>query len=166
MIIRPERPSDIERIEEITINAFQGHPYSENTEHLIVNALRKAGALTISLVAEVDGKVVGHVAFSPVLIDGKDVNWYGAGPLSVQPGFQRQGIGSALVRAGLDELRKLEAGGCVLVGDPNYYTRFGFKAHECFFLEGVPQKNLLAIKLKNGMPAGEVVFHEAFSVRA
>lgn len=166
MIIRPEKSSDIARIQEITINAFQGHPYSENTEHLIVNALRDVGALTVSLVAEVDGEVVGHMAFSPVLIDGHDPGWYGAGPLSVQPGYQQQGIGSALVRAGLDELRKLGAGGCVLVGDPNYYARFGFKAHECFFLEGVPPKNLLAIKLKNGMPAGEIVFHEAFSVKA
>lgn len=162
--IRPERESDHDRIEEITVDAFRYHPFSENTEHLIIRALRKAGALSLSLVAEVGEEEVGHIAFSPVRVGGEDVGWYGVGPLSVQPEFQGQGVGSALVRAGLETLKEMDAGGCALVGDPDYYRRFGFKADARMTLAHVPPQNFMVAAFKESLPVGEVVFHPAFGV--
>ena len=80
MIIRNERQKDIEAISEVTRAAFEDHPYSRQTEQFIVIALRQAHALTISRVAELDGKVVGHIAFSPVTVSVCSDNWYGIGP--------------------------------------------------------------------------------------
>ena len=121
MIIRPERDSDIDAIFNVTQAAFENHPYSAGTEQYIVNALRAAKALSLSLVAEVDGQVIGHIAFSPVTIsDGTD-NWYGIGPVSVLPEFQKKGCGKSLINEGLALLKTSGAQGCVLVGDPKYY---------------------------------------------
>jgi putative acetyltransferase len=80
MKIRPETPQDISVIKKITIAAFEGKWYSNQTEHLIVNRLRDEGAMAFSLVAEIDGKVVGHVAFSAVTINSEDIGWFGLGP--------------------------------------------------------------------------------------
>ena len=162
MIIRNEMDSDIEAIWEVTKSAFENHPYSHQTEQYIVDALRAARALTVSLVAEVDGRVVGHIAFSPVTIsDGSD-GWYGVGPLSVLPEFQMKGIGKSLVYRGLSALTALGAKGCVLVGDPRYYERFGFRNIPDLVLEGVPQENFLALPFHRNPARGAVIFHEAF----
>ena len=101
MIIRNEIESDAQAIAEITQTAFATCPYGDHTEQFIINALRAAGALTVSLVAEIDRNVVGHVAFSPVTISDGNPHWYGLGPVSVLPQHQRQGIGTALIREGL-----------------------------------------------------------------
>src|SRR3990172_2019973 len=124
MIIRNERESDVGVISEVTKEAFENHPHSNHTEQFIVDALRAANALTVSLVAEVDGKVVGHIAFSPVTISDGSQNWYGLGPISVLPECQKQGIGKSLIDEGLSLLKALGAKGCVLVGEPKYYERF------------------------------------------
>jgi putative acetyltransferase len=92
-----------------------------HTEQFIVNALRAADALTISLVAEVGTRVVDHIAFSPVTISDRSHNWYGLGPVSVLPEFQKQGIGKSIIHEGLSLLQALGAKSCVLVGDPEYY---------------------------------------------
>jgi putative acetyltransferase len=118
LIIRSEKNSDIEAISEITVAAFVNHPHGDHTEQLIINALRNANALAVSLVAEIGGRVVGHLAFSPVSMSGHSRDWYGLGPVSVLPDYQKQGIGKSLIRAGLDMLRRSDAKGCVLVGDP------------------------------------------------
>ncbi|WP_201026107.1 GNAT family N-acetyltransferase [Mastigocoleus testarum] len=97
VVIRNESASDFEAISAVTKAAFENHPHSNNTEQFIVNALRSANALTVSLVAEVGGKVVGHIAFSPVNISDDSQNWYGLGPISVLPEFQKQGIGKSLL---------------------------------------------------------------------
>jgi len=97
MIIKGEKPSDIEAIAEVTKVAFEDHSFSQQTEHFIIRDLRAAGALTISLVAEVDGRVVGHIAFSPVTISDGTTNWYALGPVSVLPDYQGCRIGTALV---------------------------------------------------------------------
>jgi len=89
---------------------------SNHTEHYIIEALRSAKALTVSLVAEVDGLVVGHIAFSPVTMSDGTKDWYGLGPVSVHPDFQRKGIGKALIQEGLSRLRNLKAKGFCLVG--------------------------------------------------
>ncbi|HEY3379363.1 MAG TPA: N-acetyltransferase [Armatimonadota bacterium] len=162
MIIRDETPGDIAAITEVTIAAFTGHPYSHNTEQFIVVALRAAQALTVSLVAEIDGRVVGHIAFSPATIAGRACGWYGLGPISVVPERQRQGIGTALIQEGLQRLRALGAQGCVLVGDPNYYARFGFRNLPQLTLDGVPPANFMALPLGDATAHGAVGFHAGF----
>lgn len=163
MIIRNEMKSDIETIYEVTKAAFDNHPYSKQTEHFIVDALRVAGALTVSLVAEIDGKVVGHIAFSPVAISDGSQDWYGVGPVSVLPECWKQGIGKSLVQEGLSVLKALGAKGCVLVGDPQYYKRFGFRNPPSLILEGVPQEYFLALPFDDQQAQGVVVFHRGFS---
>jgi putative acetyltransferase len=165
MMIRDETPADIAAITEVTMAAFTGHPYSHNTEHCIVLALRAAKALTVSLVAEVDGCVVGHIAFSPVTIDSQSCDWYGIGPVSVAPTCQRQGIGSALMQEGLRRMRVLGARGCVLVGAPHYYTRFGFTNLPRLTLDGVPPANFIALSFGDDAAHGAVAFHDGFGAQ-
>ena len=163
MKIRPETPQDVIAIEQITIAAFNGKWYSDQTEHLVISRLREAGAMSLSLVAEKDGKVVGHVAFSVVTINGEDIGWYGLGPVSVIPELQKQGIGSKLIRKGLSLIKEKGAKGCVLEGDPNYYQRFGFKNYPGLIYEGTPdQKHFMALPFYADVPEGKVEFHRAF----
>jgi putative acetyltransferase len=144
--IRREKLADIGSISRITELAFRNHPHSQGTEASIIVTLRQAGALTISLVAERDGVIVGHIAFSPVHISDGSREWYALGPLSVVPEVQRNGIGSELVRAGLAILRDdLGARGCILVGNPAFYARFGFVSWLALSMEGVPQEYVLSL---------------------
>lgn len=161
-IIRNETPTDIPAITEVTIAAFKTLEISDQTEHYIVEALRAAKALAVSLVAEVDGRVVGHIAFSPVTMSDGTPGWYGLGPVSVLPELQRQGIGSALIKEGLAWLKTLGAQGCCLVGHPGYYGRFGFRNVEGLGLEGVPPEAFFALTFSGPLPQGNVTFHEAF----
>jgi putative acetyltransferase len=165
MIIRKETPSDVEAICDITKAAFENHPYSKNTEQFIINALRKADALTVSLVAEIDGIIAGHIAFSPVTFTDRSRDWYGLGPVSVAPDYQRQGIGTRLVNEGIRLLKESGAKGICLVGDPNFYKRFGFRSPTGLKHEGVPQENFLVLSFCNSIPTGAVHFHEAFSAK-
>ena len=164
VIIRSETQDDHASIRDILIAAFANHPYSHQTEHLIVDGLRADDALTVSLVAEVDGNVVGHIAFSPVTIGGKDCGWLALGPVAVSPSHQRQGIGQALVNEGLNTIRNLGAQGCVLVGDPAFYRRFGFEHNRVLRMEGVPPEVLMCLPMGDQMPEGSVTHHPAFSV--
>jgi putative acetyltransferase len=164
--IRPETPADYAAIRDINIAAFADHPFSQQTEHLIVEGLRSDGALTLSLVAEAGSEVAGHIAFSPAPIDSQDLGWFLLGPVAVRPHLQRQGFGKALVLAGLEALRGLGAQGCVLVGDPAYYTRFGFRQAEGLSWHGVPAEYVLALPLAGSEPKGEVTPHPAFAVQA
>jgi putative acetyltransferase len=161
--IRPEQPDDIEAISRITELAFRSNPYSRQTEPFIITALRRSGALSISLVAVVDSQVVGHIAFSPVEIADGSLDWYTLGPVSVTPEFQGRGIGQSLVNAGLAELRTLGAEGCVLAGEPGFYGRFGFRSDPDLALDGVPQENFLSLTLGQRPATGKVALHAAFS---
>jgi len=163
IIIRNENESDIETISEITKEAFQSLAISNHTEQFIIMALRKASALTISLVAEKEKKVMGHIAFSPVTISDGSPNWYGLGPISVLPELQKQGVGKRLMREGLSLLKSLGANGCVLVGDPGYYEQFGFKSLPDLVVDGVPLQYVLALPLEENATHGTVVFHEGFN---
>ncbi|MFB2837529.1 GNAT family N-acetyltransferase [Floridanema evergladense] len=162
MIIRNERDTDIEVITEVTIAAFKNHPISNHTDQFIIHALRAAGVLTISLVAEIDRKVVGHIAFSPVTISDGTAGWYGLGPISVLPDYQKQGIGKTLINEGLSLLKDMGAQGCALVGDPNYYKRFGFKNYPELIHEGIPQEFFLILPFTQKIPQGVIVFHDGF----
>lgn len=160
--VRSETEADIDAIRDVTIAAFQTLEISNHTEQFIVAALRAAGALTLSLVAEMDGRGVGHIAFSPVTISDGTSGWYGLGPLSVLPAHQRQGIGKALMHEGLSRLKALGARGCSLVGHPEYYRKFGFTNMPGLVLEGVPPDVFLSLSFDGHMPQGAVTFHEAF----
>ena len=163
MIVRAETEQDLEGIRDVSILAFAHHPFSRQTEHLIVEALRAAEGLELSLVAEIDGVVVGHIAFSPGAIGGTSSGWFVLGPVAVLPDHQGEGIGRALVEAGLDALRSRGARGCVLVGDPAFYCRFGFRPDPSITWHGVPEENVLCLPLSGDTPAGEVACHPAFS---
>ena len=134
MKIRKETPSDIAAIEAVTIAAFQNAAHTNHAEQFIVNALRNADQLTVSLVAEDNGSVVGHVAVSPVTIFSGTTRWYGLGPISVTPEHQGQGLGAQLMEHALADLRTLGAAGCVVLGEPAYYSRFGFNAEPSLVL--------------------------------
>lgn len=164
ILIRDERAADADAITAVTVAAFETLAISNHTEQIIVEALRAAGALTVSLVAEVDGRIVGHIAFSPVTMsDGTD-GWYGLGPVSVLPAYQRMGIGSALINEGLARLQRLGARGCCLVGHPEYYGRFGFEHVDELVHEGVPPEAFFVLAFDGHVPHGSVAFHKAFAV--
>ncbi len=162
MIIRNETKKDIEAITAITIAAFKNLQVSHQTEQFIIHELRKSNVLTLSLVAEVDGGVVGHISFSPIKISDGSENWYGLGPISVKPDLQKQGIGKSLVNEGLSILKAQNGEGCALVGDPGYYRQFGFENIPGLIHEGVPQEVFLVLPFDNSIPQGTVEFHESF----
>ncbi len=166
MVIRNEKDSDIDIITEILEKAFATLPISNHTEQFIVKALRSAGALTISLVAEIDGKVVGQIAFSPATISDGSSDWYGLGPISVLPELQKRSIGKALMHEGLSRLKALGAKGCALVGDPNYYERFGFRNDPGLMYPGIPQEYFMVLPFGKSEARGDVVFHPGFSAVA
>jgi putative acetyltransferase len=162
LILRNEYAKDIEAITEVTIAAFKNHPISNHTEQFIINALRAAGVLSISLVAEIAGQVVGHIAFSPVTISDGAIGWYGLGPVSVLPDYQKQGIGKSLINEGLSLLKNMGGQGCALVGDPNYYKKFGFRNYPELIHEGIPQEFFVVLPFTERVPQGIVAFHEGF----
>lgn len=162
IVIRSEVSADVRAIAEVTAAAFATLEISSHTEPFIVEALRAAGALAVSLVAEQEGRVVGHIAFSPVQISDGSPGWYGLGPVSVLPESQRRGIGGALIREGLARLTALGARGCCLVGHPEYYRRFGFENTPGLVLERVPPAVFFALSFDGRLPQGSVAFHEGF----
>ena len=162
LTIRNETQDDIFAITEVTIAAFKTLEISNHTEQFIVEALRTAKALAISLVAEMDGRVIGHIAFSPIAISDGTPNWYGLGPVSVLPEHQRKGIGKALIKEGLARLKDMNARGCCLVGHPDYYQQFGFRNVAGLGLEGVPPEAFFALSFNGPVAQGTVSFHEGF----
>lgn len=165
MHIRPEQPNDSAAIEVVTIAAFAQAPHSDQTEHFIVRALRAAGVLAVSLVAEEGGKVVGHVAVSPVQISDGTPGWYGLGPISVVPERQGQGVGTQLMHAALQALRALGARGCVVLGDPAFYGRLGFVAEPALQYPGVSPMYFQALAWGAPLPRGTVAYHAAFAAQ-
>lgn len=162
IVVRSETAADVDAISEVTAAAFKTLEISNHTEQFIIAALRAAGALTLSLVAEVEGRVIGHIAFSPVTISDGTRNWYGLGPVSVLPAYQRQGVGKALIREGLARLKAVNAQGCCLVGHPDYYRKFGFVNMPGLVLDGVPPEVFFALSFDGRAPQGSVAFDEAF----
>lgn len=166
MLVRDETPADEATIRALVATAFQTMPFSDQTEHLIVDALRRQGALTLSLVAEDHASVVGHAAFSPVTIDDDDCGWHALGPIAVAAEHQRQGIGSRLIEHGFERLRAMNSAGCVVLGDPRYYHRFGFQQDPRLTAAGYPAEHFMVLPLSGPAPKGIVRFHPAFAVAA
>ena len=166
MQIRPELPADEEAISTVISAAFLNAEHSAGNEARIVDALRKAGSLAVSLVATEKGKVGGHVAFSPVTIDGLNNGWFGLGPVAVIPDRQRTGIGSALIKAGLARIRNRRSRGCVVLGDAGYYRRFGFTSDPNLRLADVPPEYFQRLLFDEQPCSGMVKYHAAFDVGA
>jgi len=164
--IRPETPADVDAIAALTALAFLHAEHTSHTEHFIVNALRAAGQLSVSLVATDGAALLGHVALSPVTVSDGSTGWYGLGPISVAPAQQGRGIGSQLLQHALVALQAGGAGGCVLLGDPGYYRRFGFAPQPGLVLDGVPPEYFMALRLGGPLPQGAVHYHAAFEATA
>ncbi len=160
--LRPERPDDAAEIRRLTDAAFRDAPHGDGGEGALVDALRAASALTLSLVAEDGGALIGHVAFSPVTIAGAAGGWFGLGPVSVLPARQGEGIGGALIREGLARLKRDGGEGCVVLGDPAYYGRFGFRADGRLTLPGFPPHYFQSLCFGVEVPCGAVGYHPAF----
>lgn len=162
--LRDERAGDGDAIADLIQRAFAAMAVSRHNEHRIVAALRAAGVLTVSIVAEHTGVIVGHCAASPVTVSDGSGNWYGLGPVSVLPEFQRRGIGTTLVRDTLDRLRAHGACGCVVLGHRAYYERFGFDVVPGMSLDGYAGHNFVGLRFGPQTPRGVVNYHASFRV--
>ncbi len=164
VLIRRELPGDIAAISHLTELAFR-RPDKQPYEQFIIGELRRSSVLTLSFLAELDGRVVGHIAFSPVQISDGSSQWYGLGPVAVSPDVQRQGIGCGLIETGLAALRERGAAGCVVLGSPKFYGRFGFKHRPDCILEGVPPHHFQSLTFGGHPAVGKVTYHKAFAAR-
>lgn len=169
MIIRPETNREAPIIEAVILTAFSNHPNQNSQkgtlEHLIVYKLRQQNALALSLIATENNSIIGHIAFSPITIDGTQQNWFVMAPVSVLPDYQNKGIGSQLIEEGLKLLKERNANGCVVLGEPNFYTRFGFQQQSALSLENASQEYFMAKTLNaEEIPTGKVELHSAFNI--
>ena len=162
MLIRNETADDISAIRHVVTEALKLLAQSTGTEAAIVERLRADGALGLSLVAEDVGQVIGYLAASMARV-GKHGGWGLIGPLAVLPSRRLQGIGTALMTEALHRLRKTSRG-AALVGDPVYYSRFGFRAFPGFGVEGCPPEVVQALPFDGTAPCGELTHHPAFGL--
>ena len=165
MLIRAEKESDRDTVHTVNISAFE-----TQSEADLVDALRQQAQPVVSLVAEENGELVGHIMFSPVsLSDHPNLKVMGLAPMAVVPVHQRTGIGSALVRAGLDQCKQLDFVAVVVLGHPEYYHRFGFSPSSQFGIGSeydVPEEVFMAMELQPEALSGKtgrVRYHPAFS---
>ena len=158
MDIRAETPADIDAIYALTKAAFDPMPFSDGREADCVNKLRADGDLHISLVALEGDEIVGHIAFSPVTISETEGLWYGLGPVSAEPSRQKSGIGSALIKTGLQMLKERDVAGCVLIGNPDYYHRFGFVGDGKITYRDLEARIVQWISLDGSEPSGVVTY--------
>lgn len=128
----------------------------------MISVLRDLGALSLSLAAEHQGEVVGHIALSPVTHESGAAGWFGLGPISVEPALQRQGVGGSLIAEAKRWPSDQDARGCILTGDPNYYPRHGFLPAPQHAPEAEPPEYLMVLSLAGTLPAGRFRFHPAF----
>lgn len=166
MIIRKETPEDIGPIRDVNISAFK-----VSHEADLIESIRKSATSLLSLVAEQNGQVVGHILFSPVRLDGSDKKLvlYGLGPMAVMPEWQKQGIGSRLVSDGLKRSAESGVDAVVVLGHPDFYPRFGFKTSRIYGIESeynVPDNFFMVIELENDClkgTGGTIKYHDAFN---
>lgn len=161
--IRNESSADIEAIDQVITEAFFNASHTSHTEQFIVKALRRNNKLTLSLIAEIDEHIVGHVAVSPIIISDGCLDWYGLGPVSVALSYQGQGVGTLLVQQALSTLRTNKASGCVVLGDPKYYSRFGFQLEPTLELPDVPPEYFQALSFSGTVPNGYVSYDDSFN---
>jgi putative acetyltransferase len=160
--LRYEQAGDYDAIYQLTQRAFAPMAFAAGDEQDLINGLREAGALAISLVAVEDSEVIGHIAFSPAYADDGAPGWYALGPVSVAPEVQGHGIGKSLIEAGLERLMALNAAGCILTGNPDYYKRFGFVGRADLAPAGEPAEYYMVLPLGDASPSQVVSFHPLF----
>ena len=161
--IRPEEASDISAIHAVTAAAFRDMPHSDGSEPVIIDRLRADGDLVLSLVARDAVQTVGHIAVSPVTISDGSQKWFGLGPVSVAPDFQGQGTGSALIYEAIAHMRAQDANGLVLLGNPEFYGRFGFQHDPELVYPGPPSHYFQRLALSGDEPNGTVSYAPAFA---
>ncbi len=162
MIIRNETSADIDPIYQLTKAAFEGRPYAAGDEQDVVNRLRTKDALTLSLVLEIEARVVGHIAFSPAMNSDDSGPWMALGPVSILPIHQRQGLGSELITEGLRIIEGEGAVGCILTGNPEYYSRFGFEPAPEYSPVSEPSEYFQIKRFSSLVPQGHFSFDPAF----
>ena len=163
MWIRTETLDDHAAIRDLLGAAFADAPGAGRVEQRIVDALREDDQLTLSLVADIDGRIAGCAVFSPVAIEGAKA-WYGLGPVAVDPRDLGHGVGTALIRAGLAELADQGAAGCVVLGEPAYYARFGFLNDGELHYADAPPQYFQSLAFNDAATAkGAVRYHRSFS---
>ncbi|NOT39160.1 MAG: N-acetyltransferase [Alphaproteobacteria bacterium] len=160
--IRLECPEDRDAIFDLTKRAFAPMPYADGDEQEMIDKLRDAGALSLSAVAVLDGAIAGHVALSPATHEGGDAGWYTLGPISAEPALQRKGIGRALIAFAKSWMGEHRARGCILTGNPNYYSRFGFVPAPGSTPAGAPPAFFMVLPLNGACPPGRFRFHPVF----
>jgi putative acetyltransferase len=163
-LIRPEQAGDYSAIYDVTKRAFATMPFADGDEQELIGRFRSAGALALSLVAELDGDVVGQITLTPALAADASPGWFALGPIAVAPESQNDGIGSKLIEAGITWMRGQNAAGCALVGNPAYYSRFGFDAYPALAPEGEPAEYYQILPLRVQKPDVVVGFHPLFHV--
>ena len=163
ILIRPERLEDYDAIYDVTKRAFAPMPYADGDEQELIGRFRDAGVLALSLVAEKDGKVVGQITFTPAFAADGSTGWFALGPVSAEPGLKHQGIGSQLIQAGIAWLKEQNAAGCILIGNPAYYSRFGFLPFPDLTPPGMPSEYYQILPLGIAEPGTVVGFHPLFS---
>ncbi|WP_338241824.1 GNAT family N-acetyltransferase [Aurantiacibacter hainanensis] len=134
--IREERAGDEAAIHALTERAFDGQPYADGDEADVIDRLRAAGDLKLSLVAVEDGHIIGQATYSTARLSNGDDGWMVIGPIAVQPSRQGEGIGRALIEAGEAALKARGVRGITVLGDPALYSRFGFRQHTPLRQEG------------------------------
>ncbi|AOD14744.1 N-acetyltransferase [Xanthomonas fragariae] len=165
VLIREATEGDAAAIDILTMVAFMRAEHSRHDEQYVIAALRDEGALALSLVADHDGYVVGHLAVSAVSLSDDSPGWYALGPLAVGPGHQRQGLGTRLVQAALASLRERGAAGCLALGEPAFFRRLGFAAEPGLVVPNVPISELQALAFGDRLlPLADVAYHPAFGL--
>jgi len=165
VLIRPEGQDD-----RAAVHALNSRAFASAAEATLVEALRKRAQPAISLVVEHEQEIIGHITFSPVSLSGHpDLQIMGLAPMAVAPEHQRMGVGSALVRAGLEQCKRLGFGAVVVLGHPEYYPRFGFVPSTRFHIGSeynAPEDAFMAMELLPGylhQRAGTIRYHAAFA---
>ena len=161
-LIRPEHPDDYTAIYDVTKRAFAAMPFSDGDEQELIGRFRNAGVLALSLVTEMDGGIVGQITLTPAFAADGSPGWFALGPIAVAPEFQSKRIGGNLIDAAIAWLRAQDAAGCVLVGNPNYYSRFGFAQYSTLAPEGEPAEYYQILPLRVQEPSVVVGFHPLF----
>ncbi len=161
--IRPEQAGDERAIRALTDAAFHAAPHADGDEGELVERLRRDGDLVLSLVAvNEDQAIIGHIAFSPVKAGNATGDWFQLAPVSVIPSGQNAGIGSVLIEEGIARIRGVGAHGIALVGNPDYYARFGFTREHRLTLSDALDPYLQILLLGDEAPSGRLTLAPAF----
>lgn len=165
--VREARLEDEGAIDEVVARAFQAEPLATGREVEIVQTLRSKKRLRLMMVAELreTGEVVGCLALSPVKMENQATGWFGLGPVAVVPKWQRSGVGSTMIQMTLATLQMEHANGCVVLGEPSFYQRLGFKVLPKLTLPGTPEGYFLALPMDGTNPEGRVFYHATFGKR-